>query len=244
MLKECLKQNKISITYLSNMLDISRPTLYKLMQAYDNGDYLQEERYKIIFDTICNNKDNKTNLLTNLNRFRKLINKEKTIGAYDLSVEKSDLIHQFLTYANNDLHSDTCDEEIYRLINIIVTSYKKEPAFKMYAKYILILNGIKDKNQIVESDKPFFSNIFKVNSMYKNGSLDIDYSSLTKFYKRIEQLKKERHDLLKKAHEEIEKEINEKLKDKISAQISKRLTSGIDPENLDYDEIINNLTIE
>lgn len=84
MLEDRLKDLDIKKTELANYLDISRPTMYKFIESYDNGEFESINKKVLkLFDYITNNeligKNNVINyILNNIAQVKEVSTKEET----------------------------------------------------------------------------------------------------------------------------------------------------------------------
>ena len=83
MLEDRLRALDIKKTELANYLDISRPTMYKFIESYDNGEFeIINKKILKLFDYISNNnligKNNVINyILTNIAEVKEMETKEE-----------------------------------------------------------------------------------------------------------------------------------------------------------------------
>ena len=117
MLEDRLKELDIKKTELANYLDISRPTMYKFIESYDNGEFETINKKVLkLFDYISNNeligKNNVINyILNNIAEVKELETKEevdlyKNVRRYMIAnpeTEKSRFLDLVCQKSNYDL---------------------------------------------------------------------------------------------------------------------------------------------
>ncbi|MGL4951218.1 MAG: hypothetical protein ACRC4M_05325 [Mycoplasma sp.] len=132
MLKQRIKESNIRISDLSDYLKISRPTLYKYIESYENSDFKSIDKsvlklFNYIIDNPLSGKESITKyLLNSLNmtkldeseKINKQLNKLNKLIIDNPDSKKSEFILAFI-------NSNEVDEIAFELLDIIKISNKK-----------------------------------------------------------------------------------------------------------------------
>lgn len=243
-----LKKYKISIVKLAELMDVSRPTVYKLIDQYNSGLDIQNEKHKLILDFIHKAEYDEESVKQRLDKYSELIKTEKTLGSADLDIEKSDLLLALINIANKDLHRDDAEINIHRFLIMLMNSYRSEECLKDITKYFLVFNGFTENKELDSDEKKLYSNLFKVFYLYKNSKLEIDeeyyqlfFDKMTDSRKRIMQSAEETEETVKN---KIIEDIAAKIEKEIAIEVKKQIEMGIKPEEIDIEEIKKNIRID
>lgn len=239
MLKDEFKKKNITITNLSEIMNVSRPTLYKLIEIY-NKDRFMPPKYKDFLDTI-NDVD-----LSPEDTLEKLIElkKENKKSKRDSTKNKRLLLANIVENAKKDLNTPDSNQEVYKFINYLITNYKKNNSLVMLSRFVLFVNNIIDDTNIDDNEMKLYSAVYKSLLEYKEGNLEIDEKYYDKMQEDINNLGDKRKIELEKAQEELEKELRKKLKLKILSEMNKKISLGIDLDDLDLDDIAKNINFD
>lgn len=239
MLKDEFKKKNITITNLSEIMNVSRPTLYKLIEIY-NKDKFIPPKYKDFLDAI-NNVD-----LSPEDTLEKLIElkKENKKSKRDSTKNKRLLLANIVENAKKDLNTPNSNQEVYKFINYLITNYKKNNSLVMLSRFVLFVNNIIDDTNIDDNEMKLYSAVYKSLLEYKEGNLEIDEKYYDKMQEDINNLGDKRKIELEKAQEELEKELRKKLKLKILHEMNKKISLGIDLDDLDLDDIAKNINFD
>lgn len=236
MIKTKLKDINIKLVDFAKMLDISRPTLDNYIQLYESGQKLPKDKYDYIFKNLFSNDiQDKEELIEMLDKYHNLIERDKTLGTFDLSAKSTDLMNSILFNIREDMYTEEYNEKIYIFINMLITSYKKEKVFEDFVDYFLTLNS-KIPLSMIEEDsekKIFTSNCFKLMSNYKKKTLTFDTEYYNEFKNRIKSVKATIEKNTEKFREDIMRKVN--------AEIEARLKIGLDIDDIDIKEIVATL---
>lgn len=240
-IKQILKDMDIKLGDFAKELEISRPTLNSYIVAYESNEKILSEKHHIVFDMLFNNgADSKEEFMDILSNFHKLLERDKVLGTFDYDVETTDLLTSIFERMKEDIAEADYDEDIYTFINMLVRSYKSVSTFRKFARYFLILNGVKEINEIVDEDKPFISNCYKLMAKDKENTLQTDSKYLTKFITRVSEIKLDNE---KKSVDKADV-IKQHLEEMINEKIQEQLKLGLDIEEIDIDKILKEFGFE
>lgn len=239
MLKEEFKKKNITITNLSEIMNVSRPTLYKLIEIYNKGRFMPP-KYKDFLDTINDEDLSPEETLEKLIELKNTIKKSKR----NSSKNKRLLLANIVENAKKDLSTSDSNEEVYKFINYLITNYKKNNSLVMLSRFVLFVNNIIDDTNIDENEMKLYSAVYKSLLEYKDGDLEVDEKYYDKMQEDITKLGDKRKIELEKAQEELEKELRKKLKQKILNEMNKKISLGIDLDDLDLDDIAKNINFD
>lgn len=240
-IKQILKDMGIKLGDFALELEISRPTLNSYIAAYEDGEQLLSEKHQIVFDMFFNNGvESKEEFMDILSNFHRLLERDKVLDTLDYDVEKTDLMTSIIEHMKEDLTEDSYDEDIYTFINMLVRSYKGVSTFRKFARYFLLLNGIKELDELDDEDKPFISNCYKLMAMDKDDILQTDSEYLSKFITRVSEVKLENE----KKSEDKADVIKQHLEEMINSKIQEQLKLGLDIEEINIDKILKEFGFE
>lgn len=237
MIKLKLKNLGITLADFAQRLEISRPTLDTYIEMYERKEKIPKDKYQNIFECLFENEiSSKDDFLALLDHCHELIERDKALGTLDLEAKKTDVITSVIDEMKKDMYTTDADESIYIFINMVIRSYKKEPIFKDLARYFLILNGKYDIESVSEIDKVYLSNYFKLFNQQKNGELKFSPNYYELFINRIKEIKE--------MEEGNKKRLEKLLIDKVNSKIQSLLKLGIDIDDIDINELINDISFD
>lgn len=206
--KKILRDNNISLSDFANDLGISRPTLYAYIDMYERGLIIPKKKYQKIFSVLfdCDNLDDFHLIYNNLfNR-----NSKKILN--DIDGLKDKLLKTTIENIENDFKTAGWNEDVYKFINIILSSYKREPLFSHVIRYFLVLNGQLDYRSIDFEDEKYLLYYYQMFSNDKYNRLDYNYQLEKEFIDRINEIQLNKN----KKNNSMEKLILEKIKQEIN----------------------------
>lgn len=210
MIKEYLRLLGINMVELSNLLGVSRPTLYSYINQYEQRGYISNSKFQYIFEHIFSEK------VFSRNEFIEMINyyiNEYSRKYLEAKKEKelNILMNSIVKKMKKDMDSKEYDEVIYAFINMILKDYKKQEVFALLAKYFLILNSSYDVKVESREEKIFISNFYEL--MYKqvHNRLNFNESSYNKFLIRKDEIARKNTDKENRIKEELLNEINKQI---------------------------------
>lgn len=240
--KQKLNELDIKIGEFAEELKITRPTLNSYINDYEKGEELSNSRYQIIFDKLFKGDvESKEEFKKITKRFHNLLERDGTLGLLDIDAKKTDLVMGIFEQIKVDMAKDDAEEDIYIFVNMILRSYRREKIFKELGRYFLFLNGIKDKSEIQDEEKPFLSKCFELMSAEKCGKLEFNDDCFQKFSDRIDEISSERISL---AEEESKKIMLKKFDSKIKMKVEELSKLGLEVEDMDFEEIIGSIDFE
>lgn len=229
-IKNILKENNIKLTELSNILDISRPTLNSYINEFEREGKISNKEYDAFFKKISErNYKSREELLEDIERFKMtLINKKFS----DLLPENLKLLQSIYDKIYEDMKGKDEVIAIYKFINSAINNYGEDKTLSGYINYTLYLNGLKEIKEITVEDKILVSNIFPIMKKYEKSQLKLNDEGLKEFYNRVEEIKKNREERYKK----FEKILREKL--------MKEFSTKEELNKEDLKKILNNLDLK
>lgn len=154
MIKDRLKELDIKITELAGYLNISRPTMYKFIQIYDENNDHKEIKKQVLrlFDYINSNpyidKSNVINYI--LNRISK---------PADLEAEDNYALYRDVKkYILNNPSSEKT-----QFINLII----KDSSFDMVIHYLMEVNNLSNTTDISPDNSDFLKPYKEINDFYQ-----------------------------------------------------------------------------
>lgn len=236
-IKDKLKEIGITLSQVSNKLEISRPTLDAYIEMYENKKIIPKEKYQKVFECLFSEDiKEKEDFIELLDNCHELIEKDRVLGTSELNARKTDIINSTIEEMKRDMKSDTSSEEIYIFINMIIRSYKKEEIFNKLAKYFLTLNGKMDIGLITKDDEVYISNYYKLFYEDKNDLIKVNNKYLEIFYKRVKEIIEKENENKKKLQDELVQKVRVKLD-----ELSKL---GVDIDDITIRELLNEIRIE
>lgn len=139
MIKERLKELEIKITELAQYLQISRPTMYKFIEAYDNGNKKEvNQAVRKLFDYIEGNP-----LIGKRNVINYILTKMSVVQEVEID-EISDTIQEIKQYVlNNPLSEKT--QFIEACLN--------QPQFDLVIHYLMEIKPLLKKKRLTNEEK-------------------------------------------------------------------------------------------
>ena len=229
-IRKVLQTNGVTLSKFADTLRISRPTLNNYISIFEKGGEIPKDKYQIIFLRLFNDTLSKKEFNSILDDFSKLIERDSMMGVMELEPEETDLFTSILDSIKNDFKSENYSEDIYKFLNLLVSSYKTEPFFNHIARYFLILNGQIDYKKIDLQKESYLLYYFKLFS-YEKENVYFKYDKIVarEFIKRIEELRKKR--------DSQEVEIEKKIRNMIINEMTQLQNLGIkmtNEEMVDY----------
>lgn len=235
-IKEKIKKYDLTLTELSKLLSLSRPTLNNYIRLYEENQKIQNEIYDQLFKKIFKKEfDTKDLFLEEISSNIALINKEKNEEGLipTFTSENIDLIKTIQNKMEKDLKGQNTDNALYKFISSAIYNYNKNPPLTAYINYNLYLNGLKDLNRIKAKEKKLISNLFPIMKLYSQSKLEFNEEGYNQFLNRVKDIKESR----KKKITDIEKEI----KKKIEIEFKKKIQQGISAEDIDIEDLMKNI---
>lgn len=227
-IKDILKENNVKLIELSNILDISRPTLNSYIDEFEKEGKISNKEYDSFFKKISKkNYESKEELLGDINEFRELLVNKKFS---DLLPENLRLLKNIYDKIYEDMKGKDKVVPIYKFIDSAINNYGEDKALSGYINYTLYLNGLKEIKEITTDDKILVSNIFPIMKKYERSQLKMNDEGLKEFYNRVDEIKKIRE----KRYQKFEKALKEKLmkelsiKDELNKEDLKRILNNLD----------------
>lgn len=237
MIKEKLKELGIKLGDFAEILSISRPTLYSYIECFEKGEKIPKDKFQSIFEKLFSEDvKSKEQFDEILQKYEKLIERDKLLGTIDLNVENTDLMTTIIEDIKDDMNSEEFDKDMYIFINMMIKSYKREPVFKHLAKYFLVLNGQLDIDTLNDDQRVLASNCYKVFNKFKKNELTFDEGYFDIMVQRIQEIERQK--------KERANDINKKIKDAINEQIQLKLSLGFDIDDIDFTEVVKNIAID
>lgn len=231
MIKEKIKLLGINMVDLSNMMEVSRPTLYSYINQYNSNKYISNAKYQYIFENLFNeNLKTREEFINKLNYYKSLYSKKISIDHSEK--EQSLIIDNIIKKMKRDIHNEDYDESIYVFINMIIKDYKKQEIFKLIAEYFLSLNSNyfeKDRHK----NKIFISNFYEL--MYKHNKNELLFNE--KYYEIF--LKRQRE--IKRKNVNTKNEIKDVIIREINKQIEINTALGLE---INIENIIENIKLK
>lgn len=239
-IKEKLKKMDVRLIEFAKELEISRPTLDSYINIFEAGEKINSEKHQLIFEKLFNDGiESKEEFYEILNKYQKLLERDKVLGTFDYPPKTTDLITSIFEQMKADVQTKEYEEDIYTFINILLRSYKKDSIFLKFARYFLYLNNIKELRDSVKGDREFLSNCYKLMRMEKEKKLTFDEEYYNNFLCRIREIEEDKEKKSKEKSKIIQEEINKKIYEKIQEQ----LKIGIDPEEIDISKVLDRLNM-
>ena len=227
-IKDILKENSVKLTELSNILDISRPTLNSYIDEFEKEGKISNEEYNSFFKKISEKSyKNREELLRDINELREtLVNKKFS----DLLPENLILRQNIYDKIYEDMKGKDKVVPIYKFIDSAINNYGEDKALSGYINYTLYLNGLKEIKEITVDDKILVSNIFPILKKYEKSQLKMNDEGLKEFYNRVDEIKKVREERYQKFEKALKEKLMEEfsIKDELSKEDLKRILNNLD----------------
>ena len=227
-IKDILKENSVKLTELSNILDISRPTLNSYIDEFEREGKISNKEYDSFFKKISKkNYKSKEELLGDINGFRELLVNKKFS---DLLPENLRLLKNIYDKIYEDMKGKDKVVPIYKFIDSAINNYGEDKALSGYINYTLYLNGLKEIKEITTDDKILVSNIFPIMKKYEKSQLKMNDEGLREFYNRVDEIKKVREERYQKFEKALKEKLMEEfsIKDELSKEDLKRILNNLD----------------
>ena len=227
-IKDILKENSVKLTELSNILDISRPTLNSYIDEFERNGKISNKEYNSFFKKISEKSyKNREELLRDINELREtLVNKKFS----DLLPENLILLQNIYDKIYEDMKGKDKVVPIYKFIDSAINNYGEDKALSGYINYTLYLNGLKEIKEITVDDKILVSNIFPILKKYEKSQLKMNDEGLKEFYNRVDEIKKVREERYQKFEKALKEKLMEEfsIKDELSKEDLKRILNNLD----------------
>ena len=227
-IKDILKENSVKLTELSNILDISRPTLNSYIDEFERKGKILNKEYNSFFKKISEKSyKNREELLRDINELREtLVNKKFS----NLLPENLILLQNIYDKIYEDMKGKDKVVPIYKFIDSAINNYGEDKALSGYVNYTLYLNGLKEIKEITVDDKILVSNIFPIMKKYEKSQLKMNDEGLKEFYNRVDEIKKVREERYQKFEKALKEKLMEEfsIKDELSKEDLKRILNNLD----------------
>ena len=227
-IKDILKENSVKLIELSNILDISRPTLNSYIDEFERNGKISNKEYNSFFKKISEKSyKNREELLRDINELREtLVNKKFS----DLLPENLILLQNIYDKIYEDMKGKDKVVPIYKFIDSAINNYGEDKALSGYINYTLYLNGLKEIKEITVDDKILVSNIFPILKKYEKSQLKMNDEGLKEFYNRVDEIKKVREERYQKFEKALKEKLMEEfsIKDELSKEDLKRILNNLD----------------
>ena len=227
-IKDILKENSVKLTELSNILDISRPTLNSYIDEFERKGKILNKEYNSFFKKISEKSyKNREELLRDINELREtLVNKKFS----NLLPENLILLQNIYDKIYEDMKGKDKVVPIYKFIDSAINNYGEDKALSGYINYTLYLNGLKEIKEITVDDKILVSNIFPIMKKYEKSQLKMNDEGLKEFYNRVDEIKKVREERYQKFEKALKEKLMEEfsIKDELSKEDLKRILNNLD----------------
>ena len=227
-IKDILKENSVKLIELSNILDISRPTLNSYIDEFEREGKISNKEYDSFFKKISKkNFKSKEELLGDINGFRELLVNKKFS---DLLPENLRLLKNIYDKIYEDMKGKDKVVPIYKFIDSAINNYGEDKALSGYINYTLYLNGLKEIKEITVDDKILVSNIFPIMKKYERSQLKMNDEGLKEFYNRVDEIKKIREERYQKFEKALKEKLMKELsiKDELNKEDLKRILNNLD----------------
>lgn len=227
-IKDILKENNVKLIELSNILDISRPTLNSYIDEFEREGKISNKEYNAFFKKILEKSyKNREELLGDINELREtLVNKKFS----DLLPENLILLQNIYDKIYEDMKGKDKVIPIYKFIDSAINNYGEDKTLSGYINYTLYLNGLKEIKEITVDDKILVSNIFPIMKKYEKSQLKMNDEGLREFYDRVNEIKKVREERYQKFEKALKEKLMKELsiKDELSKEDLKRILNNLD----------------
>ena len=227
-IKDILKENNVKLIELSNILDISRPTLNSYIDEFERDGKISNKEYNAFFKKILEKSyKNREELLGDINELREtLVNKKFS----DLLPENLILLQNIYDKIYEDMKGKDKVIPIYKFIDSAINNYGEDKTLSGYINYTLYLNGLKEIKEITVDDKILVSNIFPIMKKYEKSQLKMNDEGLREFYDRVNEIKKVREERYQKFEKALKEKLMKELsiKDELSKEDLKRILNNLD----------------
>lgn len=207
-IKTFLKKYKLTLKELAELLELSRPTLNNYINQFEKGEEISNPHYQFIFKEIFSKEWNdKIEIVEEIKHLKKSENRLED----DYSFENLELINSIKEKMYSDMKGEKGVLPLYKFINSVLYNYNRDDGLTGYIDYNLFLNGLKNIEEISESEKVLVSNIFPIMRGHIEKSLNFDENGYNLFLNRIAEIKKIREEETKRIEEEFRKKLRDEL---------------------------------
>lgn len=227
-IKNILKENNVKLIELSNILNISRPTLNSYIDEFEREGKISNKEYDSFFKKILKKTyTSREELFEDINEFKEFLMKKK-YG--DFLPENLNLLQSIHNKIYKDMKGKNEVVAIYKFIESAINNYGEDKVLSGYINYTLYLNGLKDIKEITADDKILVSNIFPIMKKYEKSELEINDEGLKDFYSRVDEIKKVRETRYQKFEKELKEKLMKELslKDELNKEDLKRILNNLD----------------
>jgi len=227
-IKDILKENNVKLIELSNILNISRPTLNSYIDEFEKEGKITNEEYNSFFKKISKKSYlSREELFGDINEFKEFLMKKQYA---DFLPENLRLLQSIYRKIYNDMKGKNKVVAIYKFLESVINNYGEDKALSGYINYTLYLNGLKDIKEIKADDKILVSNIFPIMKKYEKSELKINDEGLKEFYNRVDEIKKVRETRYQKFEKELKEKLMKELslKDELNKEDLKRILNNLD----------------
>lgn len=223
-IKELLKNYNIKLSDLAEIFNLSRPTLNNYIKEFETTSKLNNDFYNKIFTELFNSNscEDFNNIL---NKWKGIINKPDNYND-DYNHENLYLMNSIIKKMKTDMKGQKDVNILYKFINSAISNYNTSIPLNGYIDYFLYLNGLKDLKTISDDKKILISNLYPIMKKYYDDNLNFNEMGYEEFKIRVAQIEKLRKIELKKDFLKLKREAFKKLK------------LGIDPKDIDLQELI------
>ena len=156
------------------------------------------------------------------------------MGMEDLDTDESDMLSKLFFQMIEDVKEKNYSSDIYSFISIMIKSYRKLDQFIDLANYFLIINLMKELEELKDEDKKIMAVYYNFFSKFNDKKIIVSSakdSDLLKLKERIKERKIQDKNNEKKLKQNIESLINEKL--------ANEKAKGIDISDISIDELLD-----
>ena len=227
-IKEILKVHNIKLSEFADLLKISRPTLNNYIKEYEETNLVSNQIYSQMFDELFK-KSNLDSFKDTFNKWTSILKGEENFDNY-YSLENLELMKSIKTKMKLDLKGLNEVSSLYKFLNSTLYNYGSNLPLTTYINYNLYLNGLKSLEQIKGKEKKLISHLYPLMKKFTESNLNYNEGGYNLFLERVKEIHEDRKNY-------IDKEIIKKLK----KEIVKQIELGINPENVNIEEILKNL---
>ena len=166
--------------------------------------------------------------------YGRLLKRESLMGMEDLDTDESDMLSKLFFQMIEDVKEKNYSSDIYSFISIMIKSYRKLDQFIDLANYFLIINLMKELEELNDEDKKIMAVYYNFFSKFNDKKIIVSSakdSDLLKLKERIKERKIQAKNNEKKLKQSIESLINEKL--------ANEKAKGIDISDISIDELLD-----
>lgn len=211
-IKDFLKEYKITLKELSEILGLSRPTLNTYIEQFEKGDKISNPLYQSIFTQIFNkNWGDKVEIIDEIKEIKDFFAKGNQVIDEDYCSENLELIESIKEKMYKDMKGAKEVLPLYKFINSVLYNYNSDNGLTGYIDYNLYLNGLINIKDIKKEEKILVSNIYPIMSQHIKNELKFNEKGYSDFLKRVKEIKEMREKESQRIEEEFRKKIREEL---------------------------------